>query len=65
MNKDMKKLIKNAEAQGFTVRISSKCHVLFSRDGRRAATASGTPSDRHAWANLIGDLKRAGYSPEG
>ena len=63
MNKDMKRLIRQAEAQGFEIRISGKGHILFSIRGRRAATASGTPSDPRSWKNLVGDLKRAGFDP--
>lgn len=59
MHKDMKKLIKSTEAQGFTVRISTKGHILFSYRGRRVATASGSPSDPRAWANLISELRKA------
>jgi hypothetical protein len=37
--------------------------MLFSKDGRRCATAAGTPSDKRAWLNLLAELKRAGFDP--
>lgn len=61
MDKDLKRLIKDAEAQGFTVKITSKGHVMFSRAEQPVATASGTPSDKRAWSNLLARLRRAGY----
>jgi len=61
--KELKRLIRQAEAQGFEVRISGKGHILFSLNGRRVATAAGTASDRRAWLNLLGDLKRGGFDP--
>lgn len=57
----MKRLIKTVEAQGCVVRISSKGHVLFDKDGQRVAVGAGTPSDPRAWKNLLADLRRAGY----
>lgn len=61
MNKDLKRLIKTVEAQGCEVRISTKGHVLFDKDGRRVAVTGSTPSDARSFRNLKADLKRAGY----
>ncbi|AVR56773.1 hypothetical protein PBI_ELVA_32 [Microbacterium phage Elva] len=61
MNKDLKKLIKTVEAQGCTVTVSTKGHLLFAKDGRRVAVTGSTPSDKRAFLNLKADLRRAGY----
>lgn len=61
MDKDMKKLIKAAEAQGFTVELSAKGHPVFRKSERVVATGSGTSSDHRAIKNLIGQLRKAGF----
>lgn len=65
MNKELRKLIKQAEAQGFTVRITSKGHVVFYKDGRPVTTAAGTPSDVRSWKNTMAALRRAGFDARG
>ena len=63
MNKDMKKIIAQVEAQGGSVRITSKGHILFrDRDGRAVATAAGTPSDPRSWKNTLAALRRGGFT---
>lgn len=62
-NKQMKQWVKQAEAQGFEVRITSKGHIQFKKDGQIVAVAASTPSDPRSWKNLIADLKRAGFKP--
>lgn len=61
MNKDLKKLIKSVEKQGGEVRITSKGHVQFRKDGQIIAVGAGTPSDPRSWKNLLSYLKRAGF----
>jgi hypothetical protein len=61
MDKDMKRVVKAAKEQGYTVTLSTKGHPLFSLDGRVVATGSGTSSDRRALANLIARLRRSGF----
>lgn len=61
MDKDMKRIVKAAEQQGFSVVLSTKGHPVFSRAGRVVATGSGTASDHRALANVIAQLRRAGF----
>lgn len=61
MDKDMRKLIKAAEAQGFDVELSKKGHPLFYKSGRLIATGSGSASDRRSLQNVIAPLRRAGF----
>ncbi|WIC89453.1 HicA-like toxin [Microbacterium phage BAjuniper] len=61
MNKDLKKLIRKVEDQGCEVRVSTKGHVLFDKDGQRVAVTGSTPSDKRSFRNLTADLRRAGY----
>lgn len=60
MNKDLRKLIRLAESQGFEASVTRKGHVEFRKDGVRVATFSGTPSDHRAWRNSLAALRRAG-----
>ncbi len=61
MTKELRSLLKAAEAQGFTTERTAKGHWLV-RDaqGRAVATISGTPSDHRSWRNGLARLKRAG-----
>lgn len=61
MKKDLRKLTKALEEQGFTVRVSRRGHILvFNADGL-VATFSGTPSDWRSLKNSMAALKRAGF----
>ena len=60
-NKDVDQLVKAATKQGFTVQRSRKGHPMFYKDGKLAATCSGTPSDFRSLRNTIADLRRAGF----
>jgi hypothetical protein len=66
VNKELRKLLKEVEAQGFTWTITSRQHV-FVRDaeGRPVTTIGGTISDHRGLRNAISDLKRAGFRPGG
>lgn len=63
MNKDMKKLIAQLEAQGFAAVIRKTGHVIVVKDGVKVTTFSGTPSDHRGWKNSMSYLKRAGFKP--
>ncbi len=61
MKKDLKKLTKALEEQGFTVRMSKRGHILvFNADGL-VATFSGTASDWRSLKNSMAALRRAGF----
>lgn len=61
MNKNLKKLTKALEDQGFSVRVSKRGHILvFNSDGL-VATFSGTPSDWRSLKNSMAALRRAGF----
>ncbi|MDI1290607.1 MAG: type II toxin-antitoxin system HicA family toxin [bacterium] len=62
MNKDMRKIVKALEEQGFEVRTTSAGHLFVTRDGRPVATLSGTPSDHRSIANALARLRKAGFS---
>lgn len=63
MDKDMKKLIKALESQGFEIRFTKKGHVTVGRDGKIVATLAGTASDWRGGRNALARLKRAGFRP--
>jgi hypothetical protein len=61
MDKDLRKIIKALEAQGFDVEITKRQHVIVTRDGVLIATFSGTASDWRSIRNGLAPLKRAGF----
>ncbi|WP_144722220.1 type II toxin-antitoxin system HicA family toxin [Cellulosimicrobium sp. TH-20] len=63
MNKEIKALVKAAEAQGFTVTRTRNGHLRWSRGGEFVTISPSTPSDRRGMLNLRAALKRAGFKP--
>lgn len=62
MNKDLKKVLKEAEAQGFEVRQTRGSHYqVRDTDGRVVAVFAGTASDHRSIKNTIAALRRAGF----
>ena len=61
MDKDLRKIVKALEAQGFEVGTTSKGHVIVTRDGDLIATFSGSASDWRSIRNGLAPLKRAGF----
>lgn len=61
MDKDMRKLVKELDVQGFAITISKKGHVMVWKNGQLVATFSGTASDWRSWKNALAALKRAGF----
>lgn len=62
MDKDTRKILREATRQGFEVRTSKTGHPMVYRDGQFVAKASSTPGDVRALRNLIGALRRAGFT---
>lgn len=62
MNKDLKKIAKPLEQQGFEVRITKRGHLVATKNGRIVATFAGTASDWRSLKNSIADAKRAGFN---
>ena len=63
MHKELRKMVNEAEAQGFETRRTSKGHIQVSKDGRIVSVFAGTPSDQRSWRNSLAALKRAGFKP--
>jgi hypothetical protein len=61
MDKDLRKIVKALEAQGFEVSVTSRGHVMVSRDGALIATFSGSASDWRSIRNGLAPLRRAGF----
>lgn len=61
MDKEMRKVVKALEAQGFVVEVTRRGHLMVRRDGRIVATFSGTPSDWRSFRNSLADARRAGF----
>lgn len=61
MDKDLRPIVKALKAQGFDVEVTSRGHVMVTRDGELIATFSGTASDWRSIRNGLAPLKRAGF----
>lgn len=61
MDKEMRRLIKALEDQGFEIIRTKRGHIKVRRDGRVIATLSSTPSDWRSLRNGIAYLRRAGF----
>lgn len=61
MDKDTRKILKELEAQGFTVRRTKKGHHQVSLDGKVVVVFAGTASDWRSTRNGLARAKRAGF----
>lgn len=62
MDKDLKKILKAITAAGYVVVINRNGHPeIYTQDGEKITTFSGTPSDRRSWLNGLAPLKRRGF----
>lgn len=62
MDKDTKKILAEAERQGFTVRRTSKGHhQVRDANGQVVAVFAGTASDHRSIRNSLAALRRAGF----
>ena len=61
MDKDLRKVLKALEAEGFEVTVTKRGHYQVAREGRVITTFSGTPSDQRSFRNALAPLKRAGF----
>lgn len=61
MNKDLKKIKKALEAQGFECVTTKGNHLLVLKRGQRITTFASTPSDLRSWKNSLAKAKRAGF----
>lgn len=57
-------LLRELQDQGFTAKITGKCHYLIAApDGQVVTTLAGTPGGGRAYQNEISRLKRHGFLP--
>ncbi|MDF2806417.1 MAG: hypothetical protein K0S43_1363 [Cellulosimicrobium sp.] len=62
MDKDLKKILAAITKAGYTVVINRKGHAeVYTRDGEKVTTFSGTPSDKRSVLNALAPLKRRGF----
>jgi hypothetical protein len=62
MDKDVRKLLKEAEKQGFTWALTTKGHIqVRGPDGRLCTTLSGTPGTRRELMLAKHYMRRDGY----
>lgn len=62
--KSLKKLFKELESeQGARIEIRRKGWMIYPPDvSRSAVMIHKTPSDRRAWANMLSELRRSGFT---
>lgn len=61
MDKDLKRIVKALEKQGFDVRVSQKGHVIVERNGEIVVVFAGTASDWRSMKNGIARARRHGF----
>ena len=62
MDKDLKKIVEALKAAGFQVVRTQRGHwEVYTADGDRVTTFSGTASDRRSILNALAPLKRLGF----
>jgi hypothetical protein len=61
MRKDLRKVVKALEEQGFDVTVTTKQHYMVWRKGEYVTTLPGTPSDHRSMRNAIAKAKRLGF----
>ncbi len=61
MNKDLAKIIRALEAQGFTWKIANSGHVIVRKDGAFVTVFAGTGSDWRGMRNGIAECRRFGF----
>lgn len=63
MSKDLRKVIKALEAQGFSVEKTRNGHYkVRNAQGELVCTMAGTPSDGRSFLNSLAALRRAGFT---
>lgn len=61
MDKEMRKIAKALERQGFEVKVTKKGHISVTRDGRFVVVLAGTASDWRSMRNALAAARRAGF----
>lgn len=61
LDKDLRKILKAAEKQGFEVRTTTNGHPMVYRDGTFVTQSAMTPGDWRGQRNLIAALRRFGF----
>lgn len=64
LNKEVKKLIRRVERQGWRVEERKSGYMCFSPDGVTMVSIHKTPSDHRAIRNSITELRKGGFDPD-
>lgn len=62
MDKELKKLLRELEHQGWRLKTGTRGIMAYPPDKTRPIVAiHRTPSDHRAWANMLAALRRSGF----
>ena len=61
MSKDLKKLMKNAEQQGWNIKLTGGGHLKWTAPNGAFVFSARTPSDQRAIQNIVSQLQTRGY----
>lgn len=62
MDKDLRKIVKALEAQGFEVKTTKRGNIaVYAADGTFVTTFAGKAGDRRSTRNGLATMKRAGF----
>lgn len=62
--KELTRLIRQLEEQGWHVEATKSGWMAYSPDGINKTSIHKTPSDHRAWKNLISNLRKGGFDPD-
>jgi hypothetical protein len=66
LEKEVRKIVREAERQGFRVRPTKKGWIIYGRhEGQGCVVLHRTPSDQRGLKNSIADLRRLGFRWKG
>jgi len=62
VDKQLNKLFKELERQGFRIETKKKGYMIYPADKSLGqVTVHKTPSDNRAWNNMLSELRRCGF----
>lgn len=64
-SKTLRKILREAERQGFKIRITGRNHFFVTKDGKPITTFAGTEGTNRSTTNGIKAMQRAGFQYDG
>jgi hypothetical protein len=65
VRKEFKELLRSVEEQGGTLKATKMGFQVLAPNGKDIVTVHGTPGDWRAFANVVSELRKAGFTWKG